>query len=272
VPNPTLLGIINEIRVRAGEPDPAGRWSNANLTPLINRAHVDVGLLLQRPEATFYFVTVPTVGEYNLDEHTNILRVKVGGPPGQPIVPQSIDMLEGTQINLYDQSSTTTPFTPQWLTQPPASYPVSSSTGFPAPITIPWSPGNRPAFYLRGDGAVLGLVPTPSTGYVVQIDCIAQPSVLVNDGDSSDFPDKAMDALVYKTMAYMAVSDRNSTALVLAERLYGGETGTGGAVGQLLSQQRATPQHKSRAPLFVTARTKFMGPQRTGSGKGRLGA
>jgi hypothetical protein len=269
--NPQLATILAELRTRSGEPDPLGRWSDTRLIPLINRAQVDIGLLLQRPEATVYFVTHPNTGEYSLEEHTNILRVKVGGPPGQNILPTTIDMLEGTQYGLFDQSSTSPPFTPKWLSQPPLSYPVQSSASFPAPLTIPWATGNRPSFYLRGDGAVIGFVPTPTTGYVVQIDNIAAPRTLVNSGDTSDFPDKAMDALLYKTMAYMAAADHDDQAFARNMLLYGGQNGTSAAVGQLLSQQRATPRRKSRAPLFVTMRTKFSGPARIGSGQGRLG-
>jgi hypothetical protein len=275
--NPTLAFLIADARNKSGEPDPTGRWSDARLTELYNRAQIELGITLEWPEATFFFIAqAPPVGqvfsEYYLEEHTNILRVKLGGFPGQNIIPTSIDMLEGTQYALFDDSQTAPPYGAQWLTQAPGSYPITNTpTGYPTPLTLPWSPGNRPAFYLRGAGSVIGFVPAPAVGTLVQLDVIAAPPILINPLDQSCFPNKAIEALTSRVRYYMADADGNNQAMMTQAQAYGGQNGTGGFVGQLLSWKKATPKHKSRAPLFVTARTKFQGPCRVGSGTGRYG-
>lgn len=267
--NPTLGSIRAQVRLQSGETDPTGRWSDAQINPLIRQAELDLGFLLEWPEAQRYFTTVSTIGEYKLAEAVNIRRVRIGGPPGMAFVPTTIDMLEGTQLGLYDNTSTSPPYTAQWMSQPPAAVPAPNGMGYGAALMVPWRMNSRPKYYLRGSGAIIGFVPAPSIAYIVQLDLVDLPVEMQRDQDSSSFPAKAVDALAEKTMYYMAKADKDNEGMLMHEHAYGGQNGTGGLVGKLLSWREDALKFKSRTPLFVTARTHFRGPGRYATGRGR---
>jgi hypothetical protein len=276
---PTLQSLITEVRARRSEPNVNGRWTNALLTGVINRAQQQVMLDVQWPEATGYTPTVAGQQEYTLPELISILRVYMiflPGSPGQPMVPTSINRLEGDTLGYFDQS--TTQYQTQWQTQNSSAYPVSSGNGYPQiasilPPAYGGYSGQRPQYYLRGGN--LGCVPIPAVStYSIQLDYIPIPPTLVNLGDQSILPDAFVDAIVYKTMYYMASAESNPVKMADADKMYGGlpqERGTGGAIGKLLSWKGNLLTHEPRAVIFTTARTRFNGPPRVGSGQGRHG-
>jgi len=194
--------------------------------------------------------------------------VRVGGPPGMAFLPTTIDMLEGTQLGDFDNSGTNPPYTAQWMIQPPAAVPSPGGMGYGAALTVPWHMNARPKYYLRGSGAIIGFVPAPATGYIVQLDLVDLPAEMANDSDVSSFPAKAVDAIAFRTMYYMAKADKDNEGMLTNERAYGGQNGTGGAVGKLLSWREDALKFKSRAPLFVTERSRFRGPARYARGRG----
>jgi hypothetical protein len=275
---PTLQSLITEVRARRSEPNVNGRWTNALLTGVINRAQQQVMLDVQWPEATGYTPTVPGQQEYTLPELISILRVYMvflEGSAGQPMVPTSINRLEGDTLGYFDQS--TTQFQTQWQTQNSSAYPVSSGNGYPQvasilPPAYGGYSGQRPQYYLRGGN--LGCVPIPAAVYAIQLDYIPIPPTLVNLADSSILPDAFVDAIVFKAMYYMASAESNPVKMADADKMYGGlpqERGTGGAIGKLLSWKGNLLTHEPRAVIFTTARTRFNGPPRVGSGQGRHG-
>ena len=263
---------VNEIRLRFSEPDPNGRWPTTSLLPLINRARQQVMLDFQWPQGTWYATVGNGIQEYSLGDLNNVLRaylVYAPNTPPQPLVYEDIGALEGDQIGLYDQ--TAKGYAPQWMSQAPAAYPVASSTGYPVPVGVPWSPNasQRPKWYLRGGH--IGILPAPSNVCLLQLDVIPEAPKLVLQSDHDILPQKAIDAVVWKVGVYMMQAQGDPSAMKAYEMEYGGANGLGGALGKLISWRGDFPERASRAPLFVTYRTRFQGPPRLGSGKGRVG-
>jgi len=200
----STLGTYNNLfRVLSAEPDSTGRWSDANIATLVNSGTRAVALELNFPESTQSFTSQAGIQEYTMAENLKILRVYVAG---QLIVPTDIPSLEGDQLQFYDQTGTGN--APQWLTQPNTSYPVTNTpTGYPVTGTLPFYPGMRPMFYIRGGN--IGFVPQPAGAYVVKLDLIPVPPVLVNLTDLSIFPSIADETIVWKALELAYFSDSN---------------------------------------------------------------
>ncbi|MDE2097418.1 MAG: hypothetical protein KGL39_09255, partial [Patescibacteria group bacterium] len=157
--------------------------------------------------------------EYELPQLVKILRVYLADTAGdqQPLVPTDLQTAAGIVAGTWDQTSGTIQgapqYTPQYLAQQGTAFPVASQFGRPS-LTVPWqnvSLGTqRPMYYLRG--GFLGVLPPPLTTYTVKMDYVPQPPTLVANGDQSLFPDNFTDALAYKVLEYMAISDDNSRA------------------------------------------------------------
>lgn len=220
-PNITLVDIRNYVRIIMAEPQNAQRWSDPNLNYIINQVHSRVSTDLKWPEST---ITVPAVSgqqEYGLAPFMQVLRVYCGG---QRLVPTDIPELEGDQIELYDQTAAN--FTPQWRTQAASAYPVGSDTGFAQP-PVPWFPGMRPRFYLRGGGNSfnLGLVPAPLGTPTITVDLVPIPAQLVLDTDVSPFPAHALSCLTYGTIEECFRADDKDDRALRARELYENEMG-----------------------------------------------
>lgn len=267
---PSYASYIAEIRSRYSEPDPLGRWSDVAILLHLNRARQQVFLDSKAPEATLSGYTVNGQQEYALPDSgvTKILRVYLAGTP---IPPTTINALEGNQLGIYDQSGTLN--TTAWRTELKAPYPITGSTDFGAPVSlnVPWRSGARPKYYRRGTG-VIGFVPLPGNSVLMEIDILlaAQPLSAQNPYDV--VPDVMVDAIVWKSMFYMAAADKRDQDMASYAMEYGGQNGTSAALGKILNWNREFVQLKSRAPLFTTSRTRFSGPPRYGSGTGRLGS
>jgi len=219
-------------------------------------------------EGTLYFATVANVGLYQLPEMNTILRVYMAGTP---LSSTSIDTLEGNQLGVYDSSAANSQ--PQWATAIPIAYPQANTPQYaPIPRGLPWTMNwPIPMYYMRGPGAI-GFVPAPANVVTVQIDWQPEPNPLVNLTDVDILPDKAVNAICYMTIAYMCAADGNAEGFAQNMLGYGGQNGTGGAIGQLLTWKRdRQPKLKPVGPLFVTARTRWSGPPRVGTGAGRYG-
>lgn len=265
---------VQFVRDRASEPDLTGRWTNALILEQLNIARQQVMIDFQWPTGSWFANTSPGIQEYSLGDLNNVVRAYMQSQPNtapQPLVYETINALEGDGLGLWDQ--TAPGFAPQWMSQAPASYPVASDLGYPVPVGVPWLPNasQRPKYYLRGGH--IGILPAPSNVCMLQIDVVpeAEPFVLGNTTQTDILPWKALDAVVWKTMFYMASSTGNTQKMVMYEKAYSGDNGKGGALGILLSWKREFPEHRSRAPLFTTYRTRFQGPPRFGGGTGRVG-
>ena len=84
---------INQVRYLLGEPDPEGRFSNAELTADINLARRDVSLVVRFPEIQINGLTSANVQEYTLSE--DIVEVKRVYVAGQRVPKTDISTLEG---------------------------------------------------------------------------------------------------------------------------------------------------------------------------------
>lgn len=182
------------------------RWSDANLLTLEYPALRAVARDVEWPEGTVQFSTQVNVQEYTLLPIAKLLRVYVlsGGAP-QILQPTSIPLMQGDQIELYDQSSGSNNFQPQWTAQTPESYPVSNSQFGAGNSPIPYFPGQRPQYYLRG--ANLGLIPAPSAQYTVIVDMIPMPQQPTALTSPLYFPDDFAEAIAWKICEQAWVGD-----------------------------------------------------------------
>ena len=219
--------LLSKVRLLIGETAQT-RWTDPALFGFLNDAQRQIAYEIDFPEATYQIVTVANQREYQMLDVVKTLRVYMIAPGGvqQPLPLVDISTLEGTQLEIYDQSSANTQGqpvdTPQWLAQQPQAYPVQSPWvgQFPYPTSLPWQSSQsglrRPVSYMRG--GFLGIVPPPAAVYTIQVDCISSPPNLNSNADDCIFPDGFKDALCYKTAEYVFVSDRSSQAENMRQR------------------------------------------------------
>lgn len=243
----TLGDIDTEFRRQTGETDVNGRWSQSDVAGLANEARNNIALLLRWPDATWTQTLTGGTGtgitEITLPETVQIDRVYVNG---QPIAPTSIPALEGTDIQFYDETSTDGTFKPQWNTQPYAGYPVQNAqTGYPAGMS-PWYVGHRPNYYLRGGN--MGIVPSPSGSFTIQIDGVGVPAPFVNQSDVDIFPSFFKYAIVHKMIELANLVDRNMETAQAHAALYKEQE------RELISWRRTLEKNKPRGPRFMSYR------------------
>jgi hypothetical protein len=209
------------------------------------------------PEATWTATTIIGQQEYALVEMVDLLRVYVAG---QILPKTSIPNLEGDQIQLFDQTAPN--FIPQWVYQGTLSYPVSSDTGGPFGMGLPWQSGDRPQYYKRGGN--LGIVPPPANAVTIQIDGVPVANTLVQYTDQTILPYMATDAICWKTLMLTAVGEQKLQDAAQYDTAYKG------ALALLLSWRKTwDPWNGQIFP--ITNRSKRQGPPRYGSGKGSYG-
>lgn len=238
----TLGDIDSQFRVYTAEPDNTGRWSQADAAALFNEARNYIALLLRWPDATWVNVLSGGQQEFTIPEILEIDRVYLAG---QPIYPTSIPILEGTDIEYYDQSALNN--TPQWNTQPYAGYPVSNSQfGYPIGVSPSFYPGQRPGYYMRGGN--IGFVPPPASAYTVQIDGVGVPPQLVNQSDVDIFPSFFKHAIAWKAAEIGYAADKAIESATAASSEYMKWE------KQLISWKRQLQRNKPRGPRFISYR------------------
>lgn len=193
--------------------------------------------LLATVTATGTTTTVNDQGQYNaavsayliqrgneiqIPEVVKFLRVYLLDQAGdmQPLVPYDISTLAGIMTEQWDQSSGQTlgypQFTPQFLAQTEQPFPIQSPIGQRVAVSQSWQNvmwGTQPpGYYLRGgtSGGYLGVLPPPNGLYTVVMDVLPKPATLQQNSDLSYFPDGFLDAICWRTLEYMAISDENS--------------------------------------------------------------
>jgi hypothetical protein len=247
-----LNDLLNFTRVLLAEPQqsPTGRWSDADLTTLINQSQTQIALDVDWPESTYSGFTQASVQEYSMPETLKILRVYLGG---QPIVPTTIPALGGDQIEVWDDSALNRQ--PQWKAQIPQPYPFllgkGGCSGTNAGNT-PWFQNERPRFYPRGGN--IGFVPTPNGAFFVQVDLVPQPPMLVLATDVSIYQTSFKDAICWKAVEYAMFADNNSMMSMAAQNYQ----------AELLKLRAWKADYQKMLPrgVFpVTARTNFQGPR-----------
>ena len=245
-----LLDYRSFVRVLLAEPSQVavGRWSDTDLNNFINQAMTQVALDIDWPESTYSGYTISTTQEYQMPETLKILRVYLAG---QQLVPTTIPALGGEQIEVWDQSTPNKQ--PQWVYQPPVSYPYLQATcgnGINAGNT-PWTQGERPRFYPRGGN--IGFVPAPNGVYFVQIDLIPQPPLLVADTDVSIYQTTFTDAICWKACEYAMFADSNAMLSTCSQN-YMQE------IAKLRSWKADYQKMLPRGVFPITQRTYFQGP------------
>jgi hypothetical protein len=201
-------------RAYLDEPDVNGRFSSATLTLFLNRAQDALALALYWPEGRVTGTWNTNQENPLVEDMLAVLRVYVAG---QEAVPTSIPVLEGQQLEMYDQSGTGQK--PEWIALDrapyanPSSYPVTATqgvTGYPVP-QVPGYP-IRPAYYVRG--ANLGLIPQPTSGTLVTIDFVVRPAQLSSSSPNGlcVFPEICRDALCAKACELAMASEKQYEA------------------------------------------------------------
>lgn len=207
----TQSDLETQIRDDLNEPNVNGRFSSAAITRAINRAQKSCALVVFWPHAT-----VPGTWNTNLENPLteDVLAVLEVFVNGQMCVPTDPPLLQGNQIEMYDQSGTGQK--PEWQTLDrasyanPSPYPVTSTAGVTGyPITsIPGVAPSRPMYYLRG--ANLGIIPTPNSGSTVTVNYVQSPIDLSASAPNgvSIYPEIFKDAICFKADQLLKASDR----------------------------------------------------------------
>jgi hypothetical protein len=275
MPNLLASDAIAAARVQLNDPSPQGRWSNGSLLGFLDRANKLLNRDVLFPEARWVIPTVANQQEYQIDPPViETLRVYCNG---QLLTPTTLQLLEGHQIGLYDQSGTGAPptgsgappgvqgtHTPQWVAQSPETYPVQSgSYGGLAPNTTPWFPGRRPSYYWRG--GFLGLVPAPaSAGSYLVLEGVAQTPSITTTTTMTQWPTMCLDALVWKMCELAMFSDNSSSsseARNYAASMYDKE------MRRIRTWNRRRDGDMPRTPVLRTNRSGYItGNNRFGSG------
>lgn len=217
----------------------SGRWSDPTLLNFLDRGNKRLVRDVLFPQSRYVTQTVVNAAagvycqEYQLPQAILILRVYIAG---QLCVPTDLDTLEGHQIGLYQQGAsnsapsaggggppgTVGPYSPNWVAQAPAAYPVANSgQGYPAPDAQPWFSGQRPRYYVRG--GFIGFVPAPSSSATITVDMIRLPDTISDSEQPLTTPDMFMDAIVWAGATYAQFADdqeRNAAMRKMAEETY----------------------------------------------------
>lgn len=173
--------VIALARRRINDPWQDGRYNTSDMLDFLTSACDQLMRDILFPECRVTFATTPNIQEYILPEIQDYPRaVYVSGQLCVPAPDMSV--LEGQALLIYDQSGMGGPpvpggggpsgnvgsFCPKWTIQTPQDFPGAtelSQCQWPVPTTAPWSPYNRPMFYLNG--GVIGFVGAPANGPAV---------------------------------------------------------------------------------------------------------
>lgn len=168
-----------------------GRFSDAAMLDWLDRIVNELTREILWPECRVTFSTIPYVQEYTgLPEFFRTPRCYFAG---QSIPITTINLLEGHQIQFYDQTGTTGPpvaqgggppgnvgtASPRWTLQVAADYPVAGQATFPAPDASPWYTGSQPRAYYRS--GVLGIVPMPLNIVTACLEGVIEHPVITAD-------------------------------------------------------------------------------------------
>lgn len=221
--NLTTDELVAETRIKLGDLNPNGRWTNPSLLANIDRAHKRAVRLLLYPDAR---VILPTVSGVQLYRWPLMLRTDAIYIAGQPIVPSDLATLEGRQINQYDESGDgsqiPSPYgdapagtvtqgggvaAPAWAIQSPLSYPdLNGQWVRPAPDAQPWSQSQRPRYYWRGGW--LGFDPPPAnSNLAIQVDGVVMPDTITSLGQQLPTPDNFLDLITWMAVSLCKFPD-----------------------------------------------------------------
>jgi len=265
--------VINLTRQLLNDPINTGRWSDAALLTFVDSANQDLGRDVRYPEGRLTGATLPNQQEYSLPfQIIKYYRVYLAG---QLIVPTSIDTLEGRQIGLFDQGlnagnpygtlppsqptgsggppGTQGTYTPAWNVQQPESYPVANVWGLPAPDAQPWTVGQRPRYYTRSSGTVIGIVPAPLAAVDLVIEGMFVPMQVTTTTQVLPYAWNYIRALAWKTCEYAYFSDnsdRSTQQYMYAAQCYERE------MRKLRSDLRQADR-QNRGPKLLTYRSFY---------------
>jgi hypothetical protein len=144
-------------------------------------------------------------------------------------VPGGVDTLEGKQVLFDDQTAQGadtatngpppqgggTQAQPQWAIATPVAYPYLNNWGTPAPQAQPYSPGQRPRYYLRGGN--IGFVPAPAVANsTVVVEGVFVPPTLTTTYQTIQVPDIFADAIDFYVISRCWGSDKDEVSQNMA--------------------------------------------------------
>ena len=252
-----------------------GRYSDTAMLDWTYRVLVELSRRILWPEARCVFSTTQNVQEYTgLPEFYRTYRCYFAG---QLIPITTINLLEGHQIQYYDQTGTTGPpavqgggppgnvgtASPKWTLEMAANYPVAGRATFPAPDASPWYTGSQPRAYYRT--GVLGIVPMPANVVTVALEGIIEPAVVTSDAQTLFVPDSWQDCIAQGIRARALNSDRDQASSVEADKA---DRRFEKLVSDLTLLKRRYSGDAPRGPKILTGRSFYSRPIRRNYGGG----
>lgn len=195
-----------------------GRWSDATLMKYLDRANKKVVRKVRFPDSRIVWQTVAGQQLYQIP--TVILEPRAVYLGGQLLVPTTLDVLEGRQIQLYDQRGQGTQSAgsdgpvgnlgvgvPVWSIMPPLTAPFNGRWTYPAPDAQPQGASQQYRYYRRG--GYLGITPAPAqSGVYLEFDALRLPDTLTTNAQVMTVPDNFMEALCWRAAVMTAFSSK----------------------------------------------------------------
>lgn len=272
--------IVTRARNNLSDNTSQARFTDASMLLWTSDVVQEMTRRLLFPEYRLTFSSVANIQEYaNMPEVLRTLRVYVAG---QLIVPTDLPTLEGTQIQLYDQSGNggapavgsggppgnVGTASPAWTTQMAENYPILSELGNPAPDAVPWFTGSRPRYYWRA--GVFGLVPAPAGVYTVCIDGVFNPATITALATQLVVPSFFLRAAAWEVASSALFSDRDSpSGGIQASEIAHGKYEA--LMGELRGWKRRYNGPSPRGPKMLTQRSFYTRSARRNYGGGSYG-
>lgn len=238
--------VTARVRQLLADPNTSGRYTEAELLGLVSDAQRLLTRVCKWPKGVLLGTTIANQMEYTLPEVERVDYVYIAG---QPILPTTVEALQGNQIGFYDE--TATGYTPQWISAPAEAYPVASNMGGYNAMALPFYPGDRPQYYRRGGN--IGFVPPPGGAYPIMVYCIPVPAAVTNDAQLLVFPSQAKEALAWRVVADEMFADGNESMMEKAEAKYQEN------LKILLGSLKGIDHERPSGPMVRTYRNQYRG-------------
>lgn len=207
--------IIARTRRYYAEPS-ENRWSDSDILSFASDIQIEVAQAVKFLSATTIIAGSANIGQYPMPELIKILRVyaQVGTISQQRLVPSDIDVMEGTYIEYFDNTSGNTTnvlqMSPQWIAEQAQPYPNFNSPEGGSTPNAPYMTvtlgAQRPVYFRRG--GTINIEPVPTAAFNLVIDHIPIPPDVQLAGDYFALPRNFRDAIAFGVCTRMSGSDR----------------------------------------------------------------
>jgi hypothetical protein len=180
----------------------ATRWPQATALKLANQAQRDVNKRVRGFKGRRGIVALPGVQLYPLP--TDVLSFERVYVNGQECPSTTMSQLSGMSTRQFDQTGAN--FQAQWMTLPPAPYPIANCQLGPGLGLGLMYPGGRPEYWLQGGviGFTTQVLPPAS---IILDDCRLVPPRLTQPTSDSPFTEDWLPAIYWKMRSYAYAAD-----------------------------------------------------------------